>query len=85
MTYPVCHCRPNSSASVSAIPSAEAPAPQAMDDARLSAIIVRGPKQTVFDLSSDFHPDVAEYGVMVPQSFVTATLCLRTLQGGLLG
>jgi hypothetical protein len=57
------------------------PAPPSPDDGRLAAIVVKGPNQTVFDLSSQFQPDVAEYGVMVPQSFETATLCVMPLQG----
>ena len=55
--------------------------PASPDDGRLAAIIVKGPNQTVFDLSSRFQPDVAEYGVMVPQTFEMASLCVKALQG----
>ncbi|KAK9803015.1 hypothetical protein WJX72_000035 [[Myrmecia] bisecta] len=56
------------------------PAPPAAEDARLGAIIVRGHNGTMFDLSSQFQPDIAEYGMMVPETFNNATLCLRPIQ-----
>lgn len=43
---------------------------------------MRGPNGTIFDLSSAFHPDVAEYGVAVPPTFRNGTLCLLPMQGG---
>lgn len=50
-------------------------------DARLQAIVVRGVNGTVFDLSSAFRPDVANYGVAVPPSFGNGSLCLLPIQG----
>ncbi|CAL8464733.1 g4268 [Coccomyxa elongata] len=49
-------------------------------DARLRAIVVRGVNGTVFDLSSAFRPDVANYGVAVPPSFGNGSLCLLPIQ-----
>lgn len=50
-------------------------------DARLRAIVVRSANGTVFDLSSTFRPNVAEYGVAVPPSFGNGSLCLLPIQG----
>ncbi|KAK9917087.1 hypothetical protein WJX75_000778 [Coccomyxa subellipsoidea] len=49
-------------------------------DARLRAIVVRSANGTVFDLSSTFRPNVAEYGVAVPPSFGNGSLCLLPIQ-----
>eukprot|EP00884_Botryococcus_braunii_P021518 jgi/Botrbrau1/804/Bobra.0352s0001.1 len=51
------------------------------DDARLSAILIKGANGSSFDISSSFNPDVAEYGTAVPPDTSSATLCLRPMQG----
>ncbi len=53
----------------------------AVQDVRLRAIVVRSANGTVYDLSSAFRPDVAEYGVAVPQSFGNGSLCVVPIQG----
>ena len=72
-------CRQNSTEQGLATVEQRQPEYGVGQDARLRAIVVRSANGTVFDLSSTFRPNVAEYGVAVPPSF--GTLCLLPIQG----
>lgn len=47
----------------------------------LESILVYGGDGWSLDLSSQFSPDVPEYGVIVPADFESATLCVQPYQG----
>ena len=64
-----------------AVTPAAAPAKSLDDNARLSALIIKGRNGTVFDLSPIFQPDVSQYGAMVGAMCNNVTLCFDTLVG----
>ena len=47
----------------------------------LQSLLVLGGGNWTFDLSSQFLPNVSEYGVIVPADFDNATLCVQPYQG----
>ena len=64
-----------------AVTPAAAPAKSLDDNARLSALIIKGRNGTVFDLSPIFQPDVSQYGAMIGANCQNVTLCFDTLVG----
>lgn len=75
---PLCF-RPDSDTGESALVPAPTFVPYPLS--RLSALIIKGPNSTVYDLSTSFQADVSQYGMMVTQQAANATLCLQTAHG----
>lgn len=50
----------------------------------MSAIVIKSGNGTIFDFSTSFDPNVAEYGTAVPPDTASAILCLLPMQGQLL-
>ena len=47
----------------------------------LKGLVVSGPEDWSFDLSSQFQSNVSDYGVIVPADFENATLCTQPFRG----
>jgi hypothetical protein len=78
----VCLNRTNDTAQLAA--SSAGQLPESAQDAELRGIVVRANNGALYELSSTFRPDTADYGASVPQTFASGILCLDPEHGWLL-